>query len=95
MGLAGSVDRFLNQKVVPGIVIFPPPLHKKAPGGKKKHNVRTMLALFSLFFRTISGLWTPSGSGGGPGADVGEIPRSIGPLLAPFWGHFLNKMLIF
>jgi hypothetical protein len=35
VGLAGAVDSFLNQKVVPGIVIFPPPLRKKAPGEKK------------------------------------------------------------
>ena len=35
VGLAGSVDRFLKQKVVPGDRIFPPPLRKKAPGEKK------------------------------------------------------------
>ena len=46
VGLAGSVDRFLNQKVVPGIVIFPPPLRKKAPGEKK-------IVPFSLHFGSI------------------------------------------
>ena len=32
---------------------------------------------------------------GGPGADVGEIIRNNPLQLAPVWGHFWNKMMMF
>ena len=93
VGLAGSVDRFLNEKVVPGSVSFPPPLRKKAPGEKKKLHFRTILAPGWFLFDSILALWTCLVPGGGPGgfgilqkASGRGVPITFDGLLLRFWG---------
>ena len=50
---------------------------------------------FSVILVSLGRLWTCLVPGGVQGADVVEIPLSIGPLLAPFWGHFWSKTVMF
>ena len=49
---------------------------------------------FSVMLVSLGRLWTCLVPGGVQGADVVEIPLSIGPLLAPFWGNFWSKTVM-
>ena len=57
-------------------------------------DVWSLEVTFSVILVSLGRLWTCLVPGGGPGADVVEMIRSIGPLLAPFWGIFWSKTVM-
>ena len=50
---------------------------------------------FSEILVSLGRLWTCLVPRGVQGGDVGEIVRSSGPLLAPFWNIFLSNTVMF
>ena len=50
---------------------------------------------FGEILVSLGRLWTCLVPGGVQGADLVEILLSIGPLLAPFWGHCWSKTVMF
>ena len=89
VGLAGSVDRFLNQKVVPGIVIFPPPLRKKAPGEKNIApfwvHFGSILVTFWVHFGSLDVFGARGGSGSRPCRNTPKCPAPFGSILGSFF----------
>ena len=49
---------------------------------------------FSVILVSLGCLWTRLVPGGVQGADLVEIVRSSGALLAPFWSHFWSKTVM-
>ncbi len=48
----------------------------------------------SVSLVSLGRLWTRLVHGGVQGADLVEMIRSSGPLLAPFWSHFWSKTVM-
>ena len=57
-------------------------------------DVWSSVVIFSEMLVSLGRLWTRLVPGGVQGADLVEMIRSIGALLAPFWNHFWSKTVI-
>ena len=86
VGLAGSGNRFLNDNGSWGsfdcqfLFLF--------------WDFWRLEVTFSEMLVSLGRLWTRLVPGGVQGADVGEMLRSSGFLLALFWGYFWSKMVM-